>query len=101
MPEQNNDIDQLAMDVFQWADSVFPGRTDNSMYVKIFEELGEVIRSDGDRLEVADIFILLLDYAKRKNINLGAAIREKLGINENREWKINRNGTMSHSGPPF
>jgi len=89
-------IDHLAAYVFQWASSVFPDRTDSSMFIKIFEELAEVIRSDGDALEVADLFIMLLDYAKRKNINIEEAVRHKLSINRDRNWRINANGTMSH-----
>jgi hypothetical protein len=94
--ENPHDIDVLSGTVFQWANEAFPYRTDASMFLKMYEEIGEVIRSDGDRLEVADLFILTLDYAKRKNIALSDAIGEKLEINRNRDWKLNANGTMSH-----
>lgn len=94
--ENPHNIDVLASTVFLWANEAFPDRTDASMFMKVYEEVGEVIRSDGDRLEVADLFILILDYAKRKNIVLSDAIGEKLEINRNRDWKINSIGTMSH-----
>lgn len=94
--EQPFDIDVLAEEVRTWADEAFPNRTDSSMFLKMYEEIGEVIRSGGDRLEVADLFILILDYAKRKNIVLRDAIGEKLEINRNRDWKLNADGTMSH-----
>jgi hypothetical protein len=94
--ENPHDIDVLSGTVFQWANEAFPHRTDASMFLKMYEEIGEVIRSGGDRLEVADLFILILDYAKRKNIALSDAIGEKLEINRNRDWKLNADGTMSH-----
>lgn len=94
--EKSFDIDVLAEEVTKWADQAFPNRTDASMFLKMYEEIGEVIRSGGDRLEVADLFILILDYAKRKNITLRYAIGEKLEINRNRDWKLNADGTMSH-----
>jgi len=89
-------IDVLAEEVTKWADQAFPHRTDASMFLKMYEEIGEVIRSGGDRLEVADLFILILDYAKRKNVILRDAIGEKLEINRNRDWKLNADGTTSH-----
>jgi hypothetical protein len=94
--ENPHDIDVLSGTVFQWANEAFPDRTDASMFLKMYEEIGEVIRSGGDRLEVADLFILILDYAKRKNVVISEAIGEKLEINRNRDWKLNADGTMSH-----
>lgn len=94
--QKSFDIDVLAEEVMKWADQAFPNRTDASMFLKMYEEIGEVIRSGGDRLEVADLFILILDYAKRKNAVLRDAIGEKLEINRNRDWKLNADGTMSH-----
>lgn len=90
-------IDDIARDVFQWASDVFPNRTDTSLYLKMYEEIGEVIKSGGDRLEVADLFILLLDYAYRKGINLQSAIYDKMVINVERKWIIDvSTGTMHH-----
>lgn len=90
------DIDSLAAEIREWADSVFPDRTDASMWLKVYSEAAETIRSNGDPLEVADLFILLLDYANRKNINLTDAIKTKMAINRNRTWQIDQMGTMSH-----
>jgi Protein of unknown function (DUF550) len=91
-----DDVDRLAFEVFFWAESTFPNRTDASMFLKIYEEVAEVIRSDGEPMEVADLFILLLDYVVRKDIVLSEAVRQKLAINKKRSWKINPDGTMSH-----
>lgn len=90
------DVDALAQEIREWADSVFPDRTDASMWLKVYSEAAETIRSNGDPLEVADLFILLLDYANRKNINLTNAIMTKMAINRRRQWQIDRMGTMSH-----
>ena len=92
----SNDIDVLALEVFEWAETTFPNRTDSSLFLKAYEEMAELIRSDGSPLELADVFILFLDYAVRKDIRLSVAIRAKLEINYHRRWTINPSGTMSH-----
>lgn len=93
-----DDTDQLAHEVFRWAEATFPNRTDSSMFLKMYSEIAELIRSDGEPLELADLFILLMDYAVRKNIAISKAVRQKLEINRSRTWKINSDGTMSHEG---
>ena len=94
----DDDIDSLAVEVFEWANATFPDRTDASLFLKAYEEMAELIRSDGSPLELADVFILFLDYAVRKDIRLSVAIRAKLDINRHRKWLVNPNGTMSHAG---
>lgn len=89
-------VDWLALEVFNWAEATFPDRTDASMYLKLYSEVGELIRSEGEALELADIFILLMDYAVRKKISIGGSVRQKLEINRQRTWKISADGTMSH-----
>ncbi len=93
-----DDTDRLAFEVFHWAEATFPNRTDSSMFLKMYSEVAELIRSDGEPLELADLFILLMDYAVRKDIVISAAVRQKLEINRQRTWKINADGTMSHEG---
>jgi hypothetical protein len=99
-PDMSNDFDthigQLTEEVFNWAEEAFPNRTDPSMFLKMYSEIGEMIDSDGDRLEVADVFILMLDYAKRKKVDITAAVRAKLEINRARDWAVDNNGVMSH-----
>lgn len=90
-------IDSIALDVKTWANKVFPGRTDGSMALKLYQEIGEMIESNGDPSEIADVFIMLLDYAERKGVRIGDAIRAKMVINRQRQWKINEStGVMSH-----
>ncbi len=86
----------LAQEVWQWAEDTFPDRTDASMFLKMYSELAELIESDGDPHELADLFIMLMDYAVRKKIDIATVVREKLEINRNRTWKILPNGTMKH-----
>lgn len=90
--------DWLALEVFNWAEATFPNRTDASMFLKMYSEIAELIRSDGEPMELADLFILLMDYAVRKNISITDSVRKKLEINRQRTWKINADGTMSHEG---
>ena len=89
-------IDHTALKVKSVADRLFPDRTDGSMYLKLYAETAEVIASDGEPDEVADIFILWLDYAKRKGIDIEAAINKKLAILEERSWRKDANGVYSH-----
>ena len=92
----DNSIDCIAQEVYEWAQATFPDRTDASMFLKMYSEIAELIRSDGEPHELADLFILLMDYAVRKNVSLLAAINEKLEINKRRSWRFNSDGTMSH-----
>lgn len=89
-------VDDLAQAVYDWAEVTFPSRTDASMYLKLYSEIAEMIRSEDPRLELADLFILLLDYAVRKDIIISEAVLEKLAINRTRKWAISTDGTMSH-----
>lgn len=90
-------IDTLQLQINTWADSVFPNRTDASILLKLYSELGEMIDNPGDPLEHADVFILLLDFAARHKIDVESAIKKKLAINKERDWKVDlHTGMMSH-----
>lgn len=91
------DINHLAVDIFEWADSVFPNRTDASMFLKLYKEVGEMIDAGDDcGDEFADVMILMLDYAKRKGVNPSVAIQRKLAINRGRTWEVTPLGVMQH-----
>jgi len=96
-PDGNNrlTVDQLARRVREQADRLFPNRTDTSMYLKMFQELGEMVES-GDPDEVADVFIMMLDFAERKGINVQDVVERKMSINETRRWAMNELGVMKH-----
>ena len=91
-----SNVNTLALDVMKQADKLFPGRTDSSMFLKIYGETAEVIDSDGSPDEVADIFIMWLDYAARKGIDIETAVRTKMQINADRTWLMNEAGVFQH-----
>lgn len=88
-------IDNLALEVQSQADVLFPDRTDASMFLKMYSELGELIDS-GDEEEYADVMIMLLDYGSRKMFRIEHAIRRKMMINMSRTWKRSELGVMKH-----
>lgn len=90
-------IDNLALSIETDADRIFPNRTDSSMFLKMFSELGELIDS-GDSEEYADVMIMLLDYGSRKGFAIEEVIRRKMAINLDREWKMSDLGVMKHVG---
>lgn len=89
-------IDELASEVTNQADRLFPKRTDASMFLKLYGEIAEMIESKGEADEVADVLIMVLDYAARRGIPIEAAIRAKMLVNEKRTWKINELGVAQH-----
>lgn len=83
--------------VHEWANEQFPGREPSIAWMKMFEELGEVIKDPSDALEWADVFIVLLDLAKLHGIDgLADAILEKMAINRRRVWATSPTGVMVH-----
>ena len=95
--DYNTDVGMLSEAVYTWAETTFPNRTDASMFLKIYGEVSEMIESDGDANEIADMFILLLDYAKRKKVDVTTAVLRKLSINQTRTWVTDKNGVNSHA----
>jgi NTP pyrophosphatase (non-canonical NTP hydrolase) len=90
------DINHLAADVHDWANQVFPERTDASMFLKLYGEIAELIEAKDPEDEIADVLIMVLDYAKRKGVNPSVAIQKKMRTNRCRVWQITQMGTMQH-----
>lgn len=91
------DINHLALDIKKWADQVFPQRTDASMFLKLYGEIGELAGAGEDcEGEIADVLIMVLDYALRKGVNPSIAIQRKMCINQQRQWLITELGVMQH-----
>ncbi len=93
------DIDVMAMMVKNWADDAFPNRTDQSMYLKMYSEMGEMIDAttpEGVEDEIADVLIMLLDFAKRRNIRISQAVLNKLEVNRKRVWVQSESGVFRH-----
>lgn len=52
---------------------------------KLLEELNEWIVSPGDKLECADVVLVMFAYCKHNGIDIQKALEEKTIINENRK----------------
>ncbi len=79
------------------ADELFPDRTTQAMFVKLYGELGELANNPDSAGEIADVIILLLDHASRNNINAAHAVLTKLSINLDRSWAKNKMGVYQHT----
>jgi len=89
MPDQ---LSELQSAIKNQGDRLFPNRTDTHMFLKMYEEIGEVIKAGDDTtqvgLEVADIMIMLLDYAARKGVqDLSSYIDYKMHRNDEANWQ--------------
>lgn len=81
------------------ADRLFPARTDQSMFLKMYSELGELAdaKTEIERgMEMADVLIMLLDYAAKHRIDVEQCITIKMSINDSRTWQENELGVFSH-----
>jgi len=84
-----NSIRDAQAQITAWADWQFPGRTPVGTLLKLYGELGEVAASPASPHEVADVFILLIDYCSLQGIDLPQALKEKMAINRGRRWRFN------------
>lgn len=88
-------IDNLALEVQNQADRLFPKRTPSSMFMKLFSEIGELVEDQNEE-EYADVMIMLLDYGSKRMFDIEGSIRRKMIINEKRQWIQNELGVMKH-----
>ena len=94
-----HNLTELQVIVHEWANEQFPHREPSIAWMKLFEELGEVIRDPSDSLEWADVIIIILDLAAIYGVtNLDAAVIEKMTINRGRVWGKTATGVMKHVG---
>lgn len=94
---QNIDpFQELQLDIADWADGVLPNRSPQTALLKMFEEVGELVRSPSSPGEYADILIMLIDLARMHGIDLLEATRTKMKINRGREWAVTSMGTLQH-----
>jgi FAD/FMN-containing dehydrogenase len=82
------------------ADHLFPHRTDQTMFLKLYEEVSEIVRNPGSADEIADVIIMLLDHASRHNVNAAHAVLLKLSTNLNRAWEIDPITGVAHHIKP-
>lgn len=97
-----HDIEELQRNIVEWLDGVHPERREMAVWAKLYEEAGEAMVDPKDIDEWADIIIVLLDLAMRYGHYMDDILmvaNQKLEVNKNREWIINRHGVMSHVKP--
>ena len=91
-------ISALQLEVKEWADSVFPGRTAHHALCKLMlEEIPEFALNTRGEDEYADLVILVLDIATLNGIDIAGAVTRKMEINRQRNWRIDlQTGMMKH-----
>lgn len=90
-------INELARAVHAWAADTFPNRTVSATFVKLFEEIGEVVKSPSSGGEYADVLILLFDLALMHGVDdLQGELSKKMEINKQRHWSEHSAGTFHH-----
>ena len=80
-----------------WADQVFPDRNIQSAALKLYEEIGEMLRNPASEDEHADIYIMMFDLSRMYNIDIASAVRKKMAVNRTRTWHKTETGTLQHS----
>jgi NTP pyrophosphatase (non-canonical NTP hydrolase) len=86
MAYEKMSIDELADEVYRWADKQFPDRNPDQAWHKLNEELAELFKEPKNPKEYADVFIVLLDLAALNGISLETEILTKLEINKMSNW---------------
>lgn len=92
-----SEIQDLQREIGEWADSVFPDRTIQSAALKLYEEIGEMLRDPASEDEHADIYIMMLDLSRMYNIDVAGAVRRKMARNRMRSWAKTATGTLQHT----
>lgn len=96
-PDRYLELDYIQRVNFKVAEQLFPNRTSATMFLKLYEEVGELVSNPDSGEELADIFIMLLDHAERIGVNIGKEVLNKLEKNLNRKWTMDpRTGVCSH-----
>lgn len=89
-------VRELQKEVFEFAEKTFGQGREDAAWKKLFEELGEVLKSPRDPAEWGDVFILLFDLAAIYGVQVDEATRAKLTIIANRVWNRTETGTFQH-----
>lgn len=97
---EDGTIHGLTTQIVAWADKRFPNRTPDKAFLKMFEEMGELVADPSSPGEYADVLIMLFDLANMHGVDPAKAIRDKLAVLEGRtEWKANELGVFQHVEP--
>lgn len=95
-------------DCGRWADKTFPKSTPASILAHMQEEMDELVFANNGydtanmKEEAADVFLLLLHYCHKNEIDLGAEMLRKFEINQKRTWETepNEQGYFKHTVAP-
>lgn len=92
-------LSTLQAEIKGWADEVLPGRTWWQALTKLqMEEIPELLKNPNDPLEYADLFIILVDLAAMKGVDIADAVHRKIAINRQRTWGIDpETGLLRHT----
>lgn len=89
-------LDEYQREVGAWGDATFPKSTADTVFSHLreeFEELAAVAATIPENAqydeaeEVADCFILLVQFAHKKGFSLFAVAERKMEVNRARTWK--------------
>ena len=92
-----SEIRELQNLIGTWADEVFPDRNIQSAALKLYEEIGEMLRDPSNADEHADIYIMMFDLSRMYNIDIANAVRRKMVRNRTRSWYKTETGTLQHT----
>lgn len=88
---------QFQTEVGKWADRQFPQSTLQSIVAHLTDEVEELNQAPADKLEMADILLLLMHLAHKQDIDLLVAAKEKFEIVKKRRWGIpDHRGVVKH-----
>lgn len=90
-------LEAVLDDVRQWQVETFPQATPQSISAHLLAEARELAENPTDRMEMADVLMLLSGLAKHTGVDLASAVREKLAICRARQWgRPNAQGFVEH-----
>lgn len=78
---------KLIKELEEWGEQTFPNGTPEGVLNHLLEEIGELRASPKDPHEIADVFILIVQYCKLLGLSLGDITRSKFEILKTREWQ--------------
>lgn len=90
-------LESVLADVWAWQCETFPTSSAQSISAHLLAEATELAAEPTDRMEMADVLMLLSGLAKHTGTDLASAVREKLAICRARVWgKPNAQGYVEH-----
>ena len=91
-------IQQLQDEVLRWANVTLPDRTPKDLLLQLHEEISDMAKNPTDIKESGDVLILLLDFIGFYGVKTDALLRaaeEKMEINRQRKWAVDRRTTIT------